>query len=179
MTAHSNSSRRKPVIGVMGGSRATEKVAAMAHELGALIAQRGWVLLNGGRNAGVMAASAAGAKAAGGTVVGVLPDATRHRASPDLDYVILTGMGDARNVINVLSSDVVIACPGRAGTLSEVMLALNHEKPVILLGGFDPGPEVDQYRKSGLLREAASPLDAVDLAATLLGSAGFGNSPRD
>lgn len=179
MTAQPGNPRRKPVIGVMGGSQATEKVAALARELGGLIAQRGWVLLNGGRNAGVMAASAAGAKAAGGTVIGVLPDATAHRASADLDYVILTGMGDARNLINVLSSDVVIACPGRAGTLSEVMLALNHEKPVILLGGFDPGPELNRYRKSGLLLEAASPLDAVDLAATLLASADSGNPSRN
>ena len=56
---------RKPVIGVMGGSKASASVYGMAKELGTLIAQRGWVLLNGGRNQGVMAASAEGAKQAG------------------------------------------------------------------------------------------------------------------
>ena len=157
----------KPIIGVMGGAKATPKVAKMAEELGRLIAERGWVLLNGGRNRGVMAASAKGAKAAGGTVIGILPDRTAAKASPDLDYVVLTGMGDARNVINVLSSDVVIACTGGLGTLSEVMLALKHDKKVILLG-LDPGPELDRYRKTGLLREAATPADAVEQAAALL-----------
>ena len=109
----------KPIIGVMGGSKATRKVAEMAEELGRLIAERGWTLLNGGRNVGVMAASARGAHQAGGTVIGILPDRKKSKASPDLDYVIATGMRDARNMINVLSSDVVIACKGSLGTLTE------------------------------------------------------------
>src|SRR3972149_2259870 len=125
---------RKPVIGEMGGSSATPKVAAMARELGSLIPRRGGGLLNRGRNQGVMAASAEGAKQAGGTVIGILPDSTDARASPDLDFAIMTDMGDGRNLLNVLSSDVVIACPGKLGTLSEVILALKHGKSVILLG---------------------------------------------
>ena len=51
---------RKPVIGVMGGSKANAAVEAMARQLGRLIAERGWILPNGGRDCGVMAASAAG-----------------------------------------------------------------------------------------------------------------------
>lgn len=139
----------------------------MARKLGSLIAKRGWVLLNGGRNNGVMAASAKGAKDAGGTVIGILPDNNTKKASPDLDFVIVTGIGYARNVINVLSSDVIIACPGSVGTISEVMYALNYKKNVILLG-LDPGPEVDQYRKNGLLVNAATPKEAVELAAKIL-----------
>jgi predicted Rossmann-fold nucleotide-binding protein len=43
-------------------------------------------------------------------------------------------MGSARNAINVLSSDVVIACGvGGAGTASEIALALKAKRPVILL----------------------------------------------
>ena len=64
--------------------------------------------------------SAAGASQAKGKVIGILPGPDASRASPDLDYAIVTGMGDARNLINVLSSAVIIACPGGAGTLSEV-----------------------------------------------------------
>lgn len=158
---------RRPVIGVMGGSKVNRRALEAASELGRLIARRGWILLNGGRNKGIMAASAQGARDAGGTVIGILPDTTAAKASPNLDYVILTGMGDARNVINVLSSDLVIACTGGLGTLSEVMLALKHDKKVILLG-LDPGPELDRYRKTGLLREAATPADAVEQAAALL-----------
>lgn len=140
----------------------------MAERLGELIAEQGWVLLNGGRNCGVMAASARGAKKAGGTVIGVLPDTTAAKASPDLDFVVLTGMGDARNVINVLSSDAVIACPGSLGTLSEIVLALKHDKRVILLA-FDPGPEFDKYRKRGQLTSADMPEQAVEQAAVALG----------
>ena len=160
-------SMRKPVVGVMGGSEAKPKVYEMAKQLGSLIAKQGWILLNGGRNQGVMAASAAGAKEAGGTVIGILPDSTRTKASPDLDVAIVTGMGDARNVINVLSSDVVIACPGGLGTLSEVVLALKHDKRVILLG-FDLGPDFKKYRKRGQLTTAETPEEAVAQATGVI-----------
>ena len=158
---------RAPVVGIMGGGVVADEVLAMARQLGSLIARRGWVLLNGGRDAGVMAASAQGAKQTGGTVIGVLPDRDTRAASPDLDFAIVTGLGDARNVINVLSSDVVIACPGGAGTLSEVALALKNGKPVILLG-FEPGPALEAYRQTGQLLTAGDPADAVEKAAALL-----------
>lgn len=156
---------RKPVIGVMGGSKASAAVYAQAKKLGSLIAQRGWVLLNGGRNQGVMAASAEGARQAGGTVIGILPDSTDSRASPHLDFAIMTDMGDGRNLLNVLSSDVVIACSGKLGTLSEVVLALKRDKRVILLGWELTDPQFNQFIKTGLLTFAATPEEAVDLAA--------------
>lgn len=156
----------------MGGSKATVNVSNMAERLGALIARHGWILLNGGRDRGVMAASARGAKKAGGTVIGILPDKTAAKASPDLDIAVLTGLGDARNVINVLSSDVVIACPGEAGTLSEIALALKQDKCVILLG-FDEVPSgLERYRKRGRLTHAGTPEDAVKQAAAILATTG-------
>lgn len=158
---------RKPVVGVMGGAVVDDRVIDLARRLGTLIAQRGWVLLNGGRNAGVMAASAAGARQAGGTVIGILPDHDTSTACPDLDYAIVTGLGDARNLINVLTSDVIIACPGGAGTLCEVALAAKNGKPVILLD-FDPGPSLEPYRRTGTLLSARDPQEAVEMAAQLL-----------
>ena len=158
---------RQPIVGVMGGSKATPRVTAMARELGALIARRGWVLLNGGRNKGVMAASAQGAKEAGGTVIGVLPGVTARQAAPHLDFAIVTGLGDARNLVNVLSSDVVIACPGGLGTIAEVALALKHHKRVILLG-FDVGPRFDGYLRRRQLTYVDTPAEAVDQAAAAL-----------
>ena len=152
----------------MGGSKASPKVCAQAKQLGTLIAQRGWVLLNGGRNQGVMAASAEGAREAGGTVIGILPDSTDTRASPHLDFVILTDMGDGRNLLNVLSSDVVIACPGKLGTLSEVVLALKRDKRVILLGWELTDPQFKHFIKTGQLTEAATPDEALEQAATAL-----------
>lgn len=159
--------QRKPVIGVMGGHKATQATKDMAHELGGLIARRGWVLLTGGRNVGVMGASARGAKDAGGIVIGILPGANTKGASPDLDFAIPTGLGHVRNSINVLASDVIIACPGALGTLNEVTFALMHKKPVILLG-IDPGSMLDRYRRNGALRSAANPNDAISQAAHCL-----------
>jgi len=151
----------------MGGSKATLEVAETARRLGMLIAKNGWVLLNGGRDCGVMAASAAGAREAGGLVIGILPDTTTTRAAPDLDVAVVTGMGDARNVINVLSSDVVIACPGALGTWSEIVLALKRDKHVIVLG-FEPGPDLKQHAKRGQLSQADSPEEAVEQVKTVL-----------
>jgi len=164
---------RKPIVGVMGGAEVDAHVCALARELGKRIAERGWVLLNGGRDAGVMRASAAGAHEAGGTVIGILPDADASRAAPDLDHVIVTGMGDARNLINVLTSDVVIACPGGAGTLSEVALALKNGKRVILLG-WDAGEAFVEFQRSGLLTTVLEPQDAVLQVAEALPHPGRG-----
>jgi len=41
---------------------------------------------------------------------------------------------------------LVVACPGGAGTLSEIALALKYGKKVILFD-FDPGTGFDDYRK--------------------------------
>lgn len=129
---------RRICIGVMGGSVADEGTAAGARELGRLIAENGWVLVSGGRPTGVMQASVTGAHEAGGLTVGVLFDEDRAMAAEGLDIVIPTGMGAARNIINVLASDVVVACRGTGGTLSEIALALRFGRPVVLLD-FDPG----------------------------------------
>ncbi len=167
---------RKLVIGVMGGADVGAEVCALALELGKRIAERGWVLLNGGRDAGVMAASSKGAKQSGGTVIGILPDRDVSRASPDLDYAIVTGMGDARNLINVLSSDLIIACPGGAGTMSEVALGLKCGKRVILLG-WNAGGAFEEFRVSGLLTRASDPDDAIRQAAEVLDQRGRDDPP--
>ncbi len=127
---------RKYIIGVMGqGEGAADATLAQARELGRLIASEGWVVLSGGRDVGVMQAVNAGAKQVPGSLtVGILPNAAA-RPSPDVDIVIVTDMGQGRNNIDVLSSDVVVACGrGGAGTVSEIALALKNGKPVILMG---------------------------------------------
>ncbi len=157
----------KPIIGVMGGTDADDHVLRMAEQLGALIAEKGWILLNGGRNTGVMAASARGAKNAGGMTLGILPGTDTRGASPDLDIPIITGLGDARNLINVLTPNVDIACPGGAGTISEIAFALKNNKPVIALD-FDLGAAFARYRDSGLLIGADSASNAVNCVASWL-----------
>ena len=123
----------KPIIGVMGVGSATPQDWELAYQLGRAIAEHNWVLLTGGRKAGVMDAASRGAKANHGLVVGILPSDSTSAMSEAVDIPIITDMGNARNNINVLSSNVVVACGMGLGTASEVALALKNHKPVILL----------------------------------------------
>ncbi|NDJ17277.1 TIGR00725 family protein [Myxacorys almedinensis] len=123
----------KIIIGVMGASsHATPIEIQTAYALGQEIAKAGWVVLSGGRNLGVMDAVSRGAKQAGGLTIGILPHQNTVM-SDAIDIPIITDMGNARNNINVLSSQAVIACGMGVGTASEVALALKANKPVILL----------------------------------------------
>jgi uncharacterized protein (TIGR00725 family) len=163
---------RRAVIGVMGaGDKARPEDVATARELGEAIAREGWVLLSGGRNAGVMDAVNRGAKTAGGVTVGVIPGHDKSALSDAVDIGIVTGMGSARNYINVLSSDVVVACGhGGAGTASEIALALKASRPVILL---NDRPESERYFAAiggRLIHTANSVTAAVALMRSLLSS---------
>jgi uncharacterized protein (TIGR00725 family) len=161
------SQNRKPVIGVMGGADVSSTVLDMAFELGALIAEENWVLLNGGRDAGVMRASAAGANSKNGLVIGILPGDSAEQANHHIDIAIVTNMGDARNVINVLSSDVVVVCPGGTGTISEAALALKSNKPVVLFADDDINI-FQKYEKSDFLVKAATAADCIKEIKLLL-----------
>lgn len=158
----------RTVIGVMGGAVVSDEAIANAYDIGRLIAENDWVLLNGGRDAGVMAESARGASEAGGLVIGILPTEHRRGASPHLDVAIPTGMGDARNALNVLASHVVVALPGGPGTVSEVALALKAGRPVVLLG-FPLGVPFGPYYERGQLVDAATPDDALAAIVAFLG----------
>ncbi|HYP00873.1 MAG TPA: TIGR00725 family protein [Pyrinomonadaceae bacterium] len=124
----------KIVVGVLGpGEGASDEAVRAAFELGQLIAVENWVLLTGGRGAGVMEAASRGAKAASGLTIGILPSEDARGASEFVDIPILTGMGQARNNINVLSARLLFACGMGAGTASEIALAIKAKKRVILL----------------------------------------------
>ncbi len=101
----------------------------VAFEVGRLIAERGHVLICGGLR-GVMEAAAKGAKERGGLTVGILPG-YEFNANPYIDVQIPTGMYQARNVLVVASSKVVVAVGGSYGTLSEIGHALKLGKRVI------------------------------------------------
>ena len=85
--------------------------------------------------------------------------------APDVDIPILTGMGSARNNINVLSSDVVIACAGGPGTISEVALALKAGRPVVALN-FDGLQSV--FPPNEQIRFVSTPDAAIAAAEKLL-----------
>jgi uncharacterized protein (TIGR00725 family) len=123
-------------VSVCGPRDCTSEDETNAREIGRLLAERGAVVICGGY-LGVMAAVSAGARSAGGTVVGILSRADREYANPDLSIVIPTGVGEARNAIIVNSGDAVIVIGGSWGTLSELALAMRHGRvPVVQLGGW-------------------------------------------
>lgn len=122
------------IVGVMGpGETATDKDIKNAFLLGKYIAGQGWVLLTGGRNAGVMHSASKGAKANNGITVGILPGEDYYAVSEFIDIPIITGLGNARNNINVLSSQVIVACGTGPGTASEIALGIKAGKEIILL----------------------------------------------
>ena len=125
-----------------------------AEEVGRLLAERGAVVVTGGRGE-VMAAASRGAKRAGGTTIGIVPGESRAEANEWADHVVVTGIGHARNLAVVASGDAVIVVGGRYGTLAEIGLALTLGRRVVVL---EPGWEID-----GTLR-ARTPEEAVELA---------------
>lgn len=156
----------RTVVGVMGGSRCDAGTELLARALGGAVAEAGWTLLCGGRDAGVMRAAAQGASESGGLVIGVSPREDWKGLSPAVDVAILTGMGDGRNWINALSGHAMVALPGGAGTLSEIALARKAGRPICLLGWpADPLPGL------GLLRFDSVPELVAELHRRLDGRA--------
>ena len=152
---------RKPVIGVMGGGADDGRTEELAEETGRLIAERGGMLVCGG-GAGVMRAASRGAAGAGGIVIGILPGSDAGEANEYVTVPVATGMGNARNVINVLTAGAVIAIRGSYGTLSEIALALKCGRPVVSLESWDIG-SMGGVRDS-LFSRAETPEEAVEKA---------------
>jgi uncharacterized protein (TIGR00725 family) len=147
------------------GEGARPQDIKMAFELGQSVARQGWVLLSGGRNAGIMDAVSKGAKAGGGLTIGIVPDSNKNALSDAVDVGIVTGMGSARNYINVLSSDVVITCGfGGSGTASEIALALKSKRRVILL---NDRPESYAYFKM-IGKDLVHATDSVEATVALV-----------
>lgn len=160
----------RPMVGVMGPGQAEPDTLALAYALGYQIACQGWVLLTGGRAVGVMSAACAGATAAGGLTVGILPGDDWSQVDPNVTFPILTGMGSARNQINVLSSRVVVACGMGPGTLSEIALAIKAQRPVVLLAPDDLTVAFCQRMATGRLAIAPTVAEACHQVQAYLAS---------
>ncbi len=129
------------IIGVIGAANANDEEKRTSEEVGVLIAGRKCFLLCGGMG-GVMEAACRGAKSAGGTTIGILPGPESSSANRFIDIPIVTGMGEARNVIVAKSSHSIIAIGGSFGTLSEISFALKSGIPVIGLDTWDVSEEI-------------------------------------
>lgn len=155
------------IAGVMGaGEEAQARDVALAEELGERLAREGWIVLTGGRNAGVMAAAVRGAKRVEGSLtVGILPGESGETA-PGLDVPVYTGLGEARNVVNILTSRVIITCGAlNAGTLTEAALALKLRRPLVLLA---PDEAAAAYFRTAGAALAETAAEAVLAAKSLL-----------
>ncbi len=115
---------------VVIGSHDEIQYSDEAYAIGRFIAQNDWVLITGGRK-GVMEAASRGARESKGFVIGITPDSDFSTANKYCTAVIPTGIGYARNSINALCADVIVAIGGKSGTLTEISYAYQFQKPII------------------------------------------------
>jgi uncharacterized protein (TIGR00730 family) len=136
---------------VFCGSRAggASVYAEQARALGTALAARGWGLVYGGGQVGLMGVVADAVLAAGGRAVGVIPRAlaTKELAHAGLTALHVVETMHQRKALMADLSDAFIALPGGYGTLDEFFEIVTwaqlglHAKPVALLnteGYFDP-----------------------------------------
>lgn len=113
----------------------------LAWDVGRSLAERGIGVVYGGGRLGLMGAVADGALAAGGEVIGIIPQAlvnaeVAHRGLTELHVV--EGMHDRKRAFTDLA-DGFVTIPGGTGTMDELWEALSwaqigyHEDPVGLL----------------------------------------------
>lgn len=136
---------------VFCGSRPGNNPAyiAAARQTGAAIAERGWRLVYGGGQIGIMGAVADAALAAGGEVIGVIPRALMVKEIPHPGVTrmhVVTSMHRRKALMSSLS-DGFLTLPGGFGTLEEFFETLTwaqlglQPKPCALLnveGFWDP-----------------------------------------
>ena len=115
--------------------------AQAARELGRLIARSGGSVVYGGGRVGLMGAVADAALAAGGSVVGVIPQALMDRevGHPGLTELHVVQTMHERKQMMAERADAFVALPGGIGTLEEIYEVWSwqqlgyHDKPVALL----------------------------------------------
>jgi uncharacterized protein (TIGR00725 family) len=126
----------KKLIGVIGSSATNKSAYELAFRVGELIAEARAVLVCGGLT-GVMEAVCKGAKSREGTTIGILPGLYAADANIWVDYPIATGLGHARNMVIINTSQSLVAISSGYGTLSEIAFALASGKKVYGLGTWD------------------------------------------
>lgn len=121
-------------VGLIGPREASAEQLSSARNLAYALAGAGMALLCGGKG-GVMEAAACGAKAAGGVVIGLLPEEDAAQANPYLTVALPTGLGITRNALIARASICLVAVGGGLGTLSEMALGLQWGKQVFTTCG--------------------------------------------
>jgi uncharacterized protein (TIGR00730 family) len=123
---------------------ADPRYVELARETGAELARRGIGVVYGGGKLGLMGAVAGGALAAGGEVIGVIPEALARAevANHDCSELIVVADMHQRKAAFTRLSDGFLTLPGGVGTMDELWEAMSwaqlgyHAKPVGLLNSF-------------------------------------------
>jgi cytokinin riboside 5'-monophosphate phosphoribohydrolase len=113
----------------------------IARALGTGMSQRGWALVYGGGSVGLMGALAETIHAAGGTVIGIIPQALLDREVAYLaaDELIVTTTLRQRKQMMDDRADAFVILPGGFGTLEEMLEIITlrqlqyHTKPIIIV----------------------------------------------
>ncbi|MCL0094483.1 TIGR00725 family protein [Dehalococcoidales bacterium] len=154
---------KQKIIAVIGGRQCSPEEAQLAEEVGSELARQGAILVCGGLG-GVMEAASKGASSQGGITIGILPGNSRQTANPYVQIPIVTGMGEARNMVVVKSAQAVIAIGGSYGTLTEIGYALQSGIPVIGLNTWSLSRNGKQDSSIILVQ---NPIEAVNKALNL------------
>ncbi len=103
--------------------RLEPKYFAEAEAVGREIARRGWSLVYGGGNCGLMGAVARTTKASGGRVIGVIPEFMKAKelAFYEADELVTVQTMRERKLLMEERADAFLALPGGWGTLEEIM----------------------------------------------------------
>jgi len=140
----------RTLIGVVGSSKASKPAMKTAYEVGKAVMISGYSLVCGGLG-GVMEAACRGAfEEAGprsGRIIGILPGTQKTDANRYVDIVIPTGFGYARNFLIACCADAIVAVSGASGTLSEIAIAWQFEKPIVAIENI-PGISAQLVRTS-------------------------------
>ena len=165
-----------------GSSKGTKPAyAEAARAMGTLIAQRGLGLVYGGGEVGLMGIVANAALAAGGEVIGVIPEALMRMevGHPRLTELHVVATMHERKAMMADLSDGFIAMPGGIGTLEELFEIWTwgqlgiHPKPLGFLdvaGYYQPlHAFLDHTVTEGFVKEHHRAMTAVETdPATLL-----------
>jgi uncharacterized protein (TIGR00730 family) len=169
---------------------------AAARQVGELIGRRGWQLVYGGGNAGLMGSVANATLSAGGSVIGVIPHSLMERelGHPGLSELHVVDTMHQRKQMMAERADAFLALSGGIGTFEELFEVWTwrqlgyHDKPVGLLnvaGYYDAlldflGRATEQgfvpMAQRRLLQVSSDPTELLDRLALQSGTA---NAPDD
>lgn len=161
------------IIGSAGGEeypkrKPAQKVYKIAKAIGQMVAEKGAVVICGGKG-GIMESACQGAKDAKGITVGVVAGNNRGTCNKFVDVEVVSGAVNCSEESLIVSmSDALIIIGGGAGTLQEITTAYRNNKPMVAITCVDgwgkklANTYLDDRKKIKIL-SAQTPQQAIDL----------------